>query len=544
MTNCPHPAAGLTGRHIGRLSWHPIRRLLLLCWLAVAGNFFVASSAQAQTVLTNATNSLSLVTGQAFSATYRGPYAFSTFTVNGTLPPGLAATQGAGTLTISGTPTSAGSFAFSVVVNPPVNFTFVPTPVNSPFAVTVAGPPTLADASLSVPYTTTGTVDLAGTATGTVLTGLSFAIIKPPAHGTATISGSTITYTPQAGYTGTDSLAYIATTIAGSSAPAQLLITVGAPPDPRAGSGVRATRDAGLAAVRHLQDAQGRNYQQRLDDIARNDQCTSMSAWAGGLSGRGSADGSAGFDFTTHGFTVGADGCLGGINVGFGAGHGQDRSDFAGATGSSKATGSSGAHYGSLRLLPGWRLNWMLGFGQIGFDYERLNAGGSGVARGHWSARHWQSSVSTRFDRHFGDLRLAPYARLDAASADRDAYVERADAAYALRYDGEQIKKTAAALGLLAEYSHEAEWGKLVPRLRIEYQHDFASRATTTLAYDAQPGTLYELAEESHERRQTTFMIGTDVLLRNGLSFAIHASRQQGDGQHSNAVHLHAVQKF
>jgi uncharacterized protein YhjY with autotransporter beta-barrel domain len=544
MTKRQQPAADRRdNRTIGAFR-ATIQRLVLLCWLTLTGTLLAAPAAQAQTVLTNTANNLSLITGQAFSATYRGVYAGSTFTVIGTLPPGIVATPGPGTLTIAGTPTSAGDFAFSVRVNTPVGFTFVPTPVTSPFAVTVAGPAALANASLSVPYTTSGTIDLAGSATGTVLTGLTFAIIKPPSHGTATLVGSRVTYTPAAGYSGADSLAFNATTIAGTSAPAQLLISVGVPPDPTGSGGVRAARDAGLAAVRHLQDAQGRNYETRLDDLARLDSCTGAAAWAGGLAARGSADGSAGFDFNTRGLTVGADGCLGGVSIGFGAGHGQDRSDFAGATGSSKATATSGAHYGSFRLLPGWRLNWMVGFGQIGFDYDRLVPETGGTAHGHWTARQWQSSLSTRVDRHFRDWRLAPFVRLDAATASRDAFVERADTAYALRYDSEQIKKSAATLGLLAEYTHEAEWGKLVPRLRVEYQHDFASRSRTTLAYDAQPGTVYELAEESGDRRQTTVLLGTDVFLRNGFSFAIHASRQQGDGMHSNAVHLHAVQKF
>ena len=543
MTTRKHPAGKADDDRATGALRAVMQRLLLLFWLTVAA-LLMATTAQAQTVLTNATNSLSLITGQAFSATYRGVYAGSTFTVIGTLPPGIVATPGPGTLTIAGTPTSAGDFAFSVRVNTPVGFTFVPTPVTSPFAVTVAGPAALANASLSVPYTTAGTVDLAGTATGTVLTGLSFAIIKPPSHGTATLVGSRLTYTPTAGYSGTDSLAFNATTIAGTSAPAQLLITVGVPPDPTANGSVRAARDAGLAAVRHLQDGQVRNYDNRLDDLARVDGCTGAAAWAGGLAARGSADGSAGFDFNTHGLTVGADGCLGGVNIGFGVGHGQDRSDFAGAMGSSKATANSGAHYGSFRLLPGWRLNWMVGFGQVGFDYDRVMPETGGIAHGHWTARQWQSSLATRFDRHFGDLRLAPFVRLDTATASRDAFVERADAAYALRYDSEQIKQSAATVGLLAEYTHEAEWGKLVPRLRVEYQHDFASRSRTTFAYEAQPGNAYELTEASGDRRQTTVLVGTDVLLRSGLSFAIHASRQQGDGMHSNAIQLHAVQKF
>ncbi|HEY2710739.1 MAG TPA: Ig-like domain-containing protein [Caulobacteraceae bacterium] len=65
----------------------------------------------------------------------------------------------------------------------------------------------------------------------TNVTGLasSIAIASGPAHGTATVSGSTILYTPTAGYTGADSFTYTATNASGTSAAATASITVNAP---------------------------------------------------------------------------------------------------------------------------------------------------------------------------------------------------------------------------------------------------------------------------------------------------------------------------
>ncbi len=62
------------------------------------------------------------------------------------------------------------------------------------------------------------------------ITGLptSVAVASGPAHGTVSVSGTTITYTPTAGYTGSDSFTYTATNAAGTSAAATASITVNA----------------------------------------------------------------------------------------------------------------------------------------------------------------------------------------------------------------------------------------------------------------------------------------------------------------------------
>jgi outer membrane autotransporter protein len=58
---------------------------------------------------------------------------------------------------------------------------------------------------------------------------ISVAIASAPAHGTATASGMSITYTPASGYTGPDSFTYTATNLDGTSAPATVTVTVSPP---------------------------------------------------------------------------------------------------------------------------------------------------------------------------------------------------------------------------------------------------------------------------------------------------------------------------
>ncbi|WP_193752879.1 Ig-like domain-containing protein, partial [Aureimonas ureilytica] len=56
----------------------------------------------------------------------------------------------------------------------------------------------------------------------------SVAIATPASHGTATASGTSITYTPNTGYSGADSFTYTATNASGTSAPATVSVTVNA----------------------------------------------------------------------------------------------------------------------------------------------------------------------------------------------------------------------------------------------------------------------------------------------------------------------------
>lgn len=56
------------------------------------------------------------------------------------------------------------------------------------------------------------------------------AVASQPANGTATASGTAITYTPADGFSGADSFTYTTTNAAGTSASATATITVSAPP--------------------------------------------------------------------------------------------------------------------------------------------------------------------------------------------------------------------------------------------------------------------------------------------------------------------------
>lgn len=162
----------------------------------------------------------------AYSATITasGGTAPYTYAVSaGALPGGLTLT---GTGALSGTPTAAGSFNFTVSATDSTTGTGPSTAARA-YTVTVAdAAPVANNVSQTVAYgSSSNTVALSisgGAAT-------SVAIATAASHGTATATGTSIQYTPTAGYAGPDSFTYTATNGSGTSAPATVTLTVSPP---------------------------------------------------------------------------------------------------------------------------------------------------------------------------------------------------------------------------------------------------------------------------------------------------------------------------
>ncbi len=107
------------------------------------------------------------------------------------------------------------------------------TPATVTVTVNAVGAPTVSATSVTTPYNTATHINLASAVTGTAITAITIA--RAPAHGTATVSGETVTYTPSSTYYGgMDSFTYTATNPGGTSAPAAVTVTVGALPIPTA----------------------------------------------------------------------------------------------------------------------------------------------------------------------------------------------------------------------------------------------------------------------------------------------------------------------
>jgi uncharacterized protein YhjY with autotransporter beta-barrel domain len=165
--------------------------------------------------------------GFAYNATLNpatggtAPYSYAVTT--GALPGGLTLSAGG---TLSGTPTIFGTFNFAVTATDSSTGSG-PYAATQNYAVQIEQPAPIANpVSAAVAYGSAANPIALSIAGGAAT---SVAIAAPPANGTAVASGTGVTYTPSAGFAGSDSFFYTATNAGGTSAPATVTITVANP---------------------------------------------------------------------------------------------------------------------------------------------------------------------------------------------------------------------------------------------------------------------------------------------------------------------------
>lgn len=145
-----------------------------------------------------------------------GSGSFTYSLTTGALPPGIALSS-AGAL--SGVPTAAGNYSFTVTATDSFGFTgsqAYTLGINQPVpAVVNDAASTPANAAVSINVTTNDTGPIT-----------SIAIAQAPTHGTAVVSGLDVVYTPATSFFGSDSLTYTATGPGGTSTAATVSITV------------------------------------------------------------------------------------------------------------------------------------------------------------------------------------------------------------------------------------------------------------------------------------------------------------------------------
>jgi len=176
------------------------------------------------------------------------------------LPPGISVNPSTGAIT--GTPTQPGVFnATLTAINNAGTGSLAVT-----FTVTAAAPSAGA-VSMTVPLNTPTTLDLAPNITGFGITGV--AVVTAAAHGTVTVNGTRVTYTPTNNYFGSDSFSYVGFGTGGTSPPGVVTVTVVGRPDPTKDAAVVGLLAAQADAALRFTRAQISNFQRRMESLHR-----------------------------------------------------------------------------------------------------------------------------------------------------------------------------------------------------------------------------------------------------------------------------------
>lgn len=239
-----------------------------------------------------------------------------------------------------------------------------------------------------------------------------------------------------------------------------------------------------------------------------------LGLWVGGTvrTGRSNGRGGDGGDFNTDGVTVGSDLQVGqDLAVGAALGYGRDRTDVGDNGSRSDGEAFSMMLYAS--YSPGERLfvDALLGYQLLDYDLRRFVTSDGSFVHARRDGSQWFGSLSFGADLVRGNWLVTPYARLDASSGTLDPYVEAGSALFALRYGDQDVEATTGNAGLRLETRNTAVWGAWTPRLMVEYQHDFKGDGTATMQYADLVGVpFYRTSVDGFDRNR--WMIGAGLM--------------------------------
>lgn len=131
---------------------------------------------------------------------------------------------------------------------------------------------------------------------------------------------------------------------------------------------------------------------------------------------------------------------------------------------------------------------------------------------------------------------MSPYARLDIARAQLDAFTENGGSSTALHYGEEDVHTTTGSVGITLRYDQPTGFGVVSPELRLEYQYDFAGNSAITMNYaDVFSGPTYRTFLDGLDRDR--FVVGVGAKIETTQDFAVRVEYRgmlgsEGDTDH------------
>ena len=274
------------------------------------------------------------------------------------------------------------------------------------------------------------------------------------------------------------------------------------------------------------------------------------SYWVEGVASFGTRDASGGFsgsEFNSSGVSVGADRRFSDEWVlGMGLGYARDTTKIGTDGSSNRSRGYSLAVYGSYQPSPNTFVDGLLGVGTVDFDTTRYVAPINDFALGQRSGTQVFGSLTGGYEFRDKALLVSPYARIDFSSSRLRDSTESGAGAYALTYFGQTMNSVQGALGIRGESVHATDFGYAVPKLRAEYLHEFQGTGQAFFGYaDQIGGPRYALASAGTGRNAIVLGIGSDFLMRDGLTLAFEYQLSRSSAHDSSyALRLRLTKEF
>ena len=109
-------------------------------------------------------------------------------------------------------------------------------------------------------------------------------------------------------------------------------------------------------------------------------------------------------------------------------------------------------------------------------------------------------SVAAGYEWRRDGVLVSPYGRLDVSFDKLKQVTESGADQYNLTFADQTQRSTQLALGMRAEAQHEMEFGRVIPRVRVEYRREFQDDRTASIRYaDLIGGPEYSVTRHGRE---------------------------------------------
>ncbi|MGI9245818.1 MAG: putative Ig domain-containing protein, partial [Steroidobacteraceae bacterium] len=204
-------------------------------------------------------------------------------------------------------------------------------------------------------------------------------------------------------------------------------------------------------------------------------------------------------NFTSDGLTAGVDVKVSPkLLLGAAVGYGWDSVEVGRNGTSNDSSATSLMAYLSYNPTGRVFVDAMVGYGSVSIDGRRYVSSESLVVSDSRDGSLLFGSVSLGMEHRAREsLLIAGYLRYDYVAGDLDGYAERGTTPFALTYASSSQTTGSTVLGGRLTYDLEQSWGRLTPMLRTEWRHRFLGSYDQTLWYSDSPGTKYSLSRAS-----------------------------------------------
>jgi large repetitive protein len=408
-------------------------------------------------------------------------------------------------------------------------------------------------------------------------------VTTAPSHGSASVTGEVATYTPAAGFTGTDTFVY---TVNGDFFPASATVTVTviAPQvptlDPSVYGMIGALQQTMLLSAfaqvdnfnRHLENLRDELRQDKQLGISINGQSSPGSsvriasiasmfmspslqvasdAQRSGLGPQtAQADASDAVPIElpdriglflngnlslrqitgrngvpdasprTTSVSGGVDYRLNaGTIIGLGAGYTGNTTDIGGGS-KSTADAFNITAYGTTRPIDPVYIDAQANYNHISFNTLR-DVAGTAFLRGNPNGNIFSGSLTGGYEFDAGPYTFGPYLRADGAHGVIDSFTESGPSALAVTAGGQTVDSVHAVLGFRGDRAISTDYGILSPHIRGEYLHEFIGASNASVAFANGAASGFQVAGYPVTRNYLMLGAGASFLTVSALSFFV-----------------------